>query len=59
MMQDNQLETIDLNEMAMVTGGGFWGSAAKFVRRNWNGIVSAADLAYQVGRDIIRGDKKE
>jgi hypothetical protein len=45
-----------------VTGAGLgsalWRGAqatGRFVRNNWQGIVSAADLAYNAARDLFRG----
>jgi hypothetical protein len=62
----SDFQSIDLNDMEMVNGGGV-GSAiwkgvkatGQFVKNNWQGIVSAADLAYSAARDLFGGQKKE
>ena len=65
----SDFQAIDLADMDNVTGGGIGSLIGKglratgqFVRNNWQGIVSAADLAYNAARDLFRGggnEKKE
>jgi hypothetical protein len=62
---NSDFQAIDLNTMETVTGGGaasaIWKgvkAGGQFVKKNWQGIVSAADLAYSAARDFFGGKKE-
>jgi len=62
---NSDFQAIDLNTMETVTGGGkgkaIWEgvkATGNFIKKNWQGIVSGADLAYSAARDFFGGKKE-